>query len=275
MSVQAITWAWNADLPAARKIVLLGLADFADMDATCFPSQKTLAKRCGLARGTINRVLGDLERDGWITIIPRQHDSGADRSYVYQLALPLQKRSEPAKVPVGGFVYVATDGEQTKIGVSRNAEQRVSQIALAAGRSVNLVRSFPAPMPIARKVEQATFDVLAEYRTRGEWFSCGPDQAVAAVEAALAGHGGGVTLGYRGGVTEDDTPCHSLRHLGVTEDDTLNLNLNQESNLSAREAWQADGPPRARSTEEAEAERKEVGAAMLELARSLGKPKAA
>lgn len=218
MSLAALSWAWDAELPCARKMVLLALADHADQDNDCFPSQKRLATFCSLARPTINRLLGELERDGWIIIVPRQHASGADRSFVYHLNAPLRRNVQvkPLESPLG-CVYVAVGGGRTKVGVSRKAEQRIRGIANAAGFPVELIRVFPMEMPRARRIEAASFVVLAEHRSGGEWFTCSADEAINAIASVIEGDTPPVIV--------DDTPRHRPRHLGVTQDDTLNLNL--------------------------------------------------
>lgn len=75
MSFTAIRWAWEQDIVAGAKYVLLALADYADEHGVCFPSQKTLARKCGLSRSTINTHLKTLQ-DAHLIIIQHRSNSG-------------------------------------------------------------------------------------------------------------------------------------------------------------------------------------------------------
>lgn len=70
MSIKALNWAHEVDLPMAQKFVLVTLADHADEDNTCFPSQARIAKRIGSTVRTVGRALSALEAGGFIS---RQH----------------------------------------------------------------------------------------------------------------------------------------------------------------------------------------------------------
>lgn len=121
-------------MTSTELLVLLALADHADQDGICWPSQNRLSERCKMTRQTINRLLKGLEAKKLIRAERRKHETGADRSSAYAL----------------------------------------------------------------------------------------------------------------GGVTDDDTPCHPERHLGVTDDDTLNLHITKKKNQRAREA-SADRRPASRA----------------------------
>lgn len=64
------TWAWNLDLPARDKLVLLALVDTADITAIASPPLAELEERCGMARRTVQRCLADLV-DGRVIQIRR------------------------------------------------------------------------------------------------------------------------------------------------------------------------------------------------------------
>lgn len=62
MSIHCSSWAWRQQLSATDKLVLLALSDHAnDEDFSCWPSLTHLARKCGLNRSTIKRVLKRLE----------------------------------------------------------------------------------------------------------------------------------------------------------------------------------------------------------------------
>ena len=54
MSIKAMTWAWSLEkLPLKESMVLLALADQANDEGLCWPSQETLAKK---SRGSVRSV---------------------------------------------------------------------------------------------------------------------------------------------------------------------------------------------------------------------------
>jgi DNA-binding transcriptional regulator YhcF (GntR family) len=88
MSVKALNWAFEqvTDLPV-DKIVLLALADYADQDGCCFPSQDTLAKRGMCSIDTIGRVLKRLVGAGMVERSKRYAATGNRTSDTYRLIL--------------------------------------------------------------------------------------------------------------------------------------------------------------------------------------------
>ena len=87
MSLAAIRWAWEQNIAAGSKYVLLALADYADVQGVCFPSQKILAKKCGLSRSTINAHLRALQNSSLIMIQRRSNSSGYRCASLYRLRL--------------------------------------------------------------------------------------------------------------------------------------------------------------------------------------------
>ena len=94
MSVKAVEWAFRQELPHIRKFVLVALAEFADAGGGCFPSQATVARRCGITRETTNRAIADLKKGGLIEYRIRRRSNGSDTSCSYQLLM------NPAADPV-------------------------------------------------------------------------------------------------------------------------------------------------------------------------------
>lgn len=64
MSLDATRRAWELELPMGQKIVLLVLADHANDDAVCWPSQRRIATRAGCTVRAVQIVLGKLEQRG-------------------------------------------------------------------------------------------------------------------------------------------------------------------------------------------------------------------
>lgn len=90
MSLRATSWAWEiptSEIGMTNKFVLLALADYADKDGLCFPSQATLGDKVALSERTIRTCLADLETKGLISRTPRSSTEGR-RSDLIQLELP-------------------------------------------------------------------------------------------------------------------------------------------------------------------------------------------
>ena len=76
MSIDATRWAWQQELTASRKLVLLSLADRADESDVAYPSIARLTKDTCLDRKTIMAAITDLEACGFISVI-RSQGSGS------------------------------------------------------------------------------------------------------------------------------------------------------------------------------------------------------
>jgi len=77
MSFQAMTWAVKQKVGnATGKAILLMLANYADQDGVCFPSQEKLAQECECTRQTVSRFLGDFEKRGLIVRVERRRQDG-------------------------------------------------------------------------------------------------------------------------------------------------------------------------------------------------------
>ena len=86
MSIRMISAAIDLDLPPSDKLILILLANNAnDETGDCFPSQSYLAKRSGLSRGHVNRIIKGLEVVRLVDIIPQYRDDGGRRSNRYRL----------------------------------------------------------------------------------------------------------------------------------------------------------------------------------------------
>ena len=73
MSHKANTWAWEQDLPALQKIVLLALADRHNADTgRCDPSIKRVAENCGMSHRSVQSAIRQLTAKGLITPTPRR-----------------------------------------------------------------------------------------------------------------------------------------------------------------------------------------------------------
>ena len=71
MSVRAMSWAWDRPVGSNQKLVLLRLADHANDEGLCWPSQDTMHVKCGIGERTVRDCLSALEACGLISRQPR------------------------------------------------------------------------------------------------------------------------------------------------------------------------------------------------------------
>lgn len=94
MSVEAIRWARATKTgKATAKLVLLILADFADKDGVCWPSQKRIAEESDQSVDTVQRRLRDLEKADLIVRSRRHGRRGGRTSDLYELQMRPKRQS--------------------------------------------------------------------------------------------------------------------------------------------------------------------------------------
>lgn len=87
MSIKIMSDVWDSDYAKqshARLLVMLKLADHASDDGECYPSQNTIATKCGLARPTVNRIIRELEADGKLVVAKVNKTDGKHNRYTLQ-----------------------------------------------------------------------------------------------------------------------------------------------------------------------------------------------
>lgn len=89
MSWKALEWSVVVEVSTPiERLVLMLLANRADDNFSCYPSQRTLVSETCAARSTVLKVLRKLEDDGFLVRVARHHESGARRSNRYLLNHP-------------------------------------------------------------------------------------------------------------------------------------------------------------------------------------------
>ena len=103
MSIRAMLWVLDElnELPAGPTLVMVALADYADEDGTCWPSQERIAARARASERSVRRHLTWLQEQGLVTVEHRWAQRGAGRSTrvssVYRL--PVGKAWTPDEAP--------------------------------------------------------------------------------------------------------------------------------------------------------------------------------
>lgn len=90
MSARALAWAWQ-QRPAttSQKLVLAALADRADDDGECFPSNDWIAQKCSpMPAETVRRIIRELSEQGLVTKVERRRrDDGTLGTWILRLPL--------------------------------------------------------------------------------------------------------------------------------------------------------------------------------------------
>ena len=79
MSIKLMCAAFDANVPATQKLVLLALCDNANDQGHCFPSVSLLERKCSLSDRAVQTAIGWLEKHGHLT---RQFRTGRATLYV-------------------------------------------------------------------------------------------------------------------------------------------------------------------------------------------------
>src|SRR5690606_21892293 len=128
MSVQAIAWAFEQYVPQpGAKLVLLALANFANEQGLCWPSQATIAELTSQGVRTVRRHLATLEEMGLIARQARIREDGTYASDAYQLLMGDHGQNPPkAKSAAGqkGKRRTARSSPEAKSAVGRNRRRR-------------------------------------------------------------------------------------------------------------------------------------------------------
>lgn len=103
MSIEALSWAFNLDLPSSgAKLTLLALANYSSESGEAFPSQKAMAQKTCLCERAIRTHLVTLEDLGLIGRVGRTRANGSFTSDLFKLnigALPSGKICQRQNLP--------------------------------------------------------------------------------------------------------------------------------------------------------------------------------
>ena len=108
MSIKAINWAWDAPLPPTPKLVLMKLADAADDNDFCFPSIPHVAAKSSVSERTVQRILQDLTREGYMSVEQRFREDGSRTSNGYRLRVGWYPPVKLSPAPDTGDTGVVT-----------------------------------------------------------------------------------------------------------------------------------------------------------------------
>ncbi|CED91406.1 helix-turn-helix domain-containing protein [Actinomyces succiniciruminis] len=147
MSVLASSWAWSLrGTGPYPKLVLAALADQADDEGYCWPSQSVIAERCEMGERTVRRHIRTLHELGLLTIVPRSSVHGR-RSNGYRLHIGARvKESAESRQPVN----LAGCGEDADEGPVDNLMSQPVSPEIPATGQIGRLRKRP-DWPVAQE----------------------------------------------------------------------------------------------------------------------------
>src|SRR5262252_3712468 len=88
VSIQAVAWALEQQIPAGPKLVLVALANHADHSTgLCWPSVTLIAHEASCSPRAVYRFVADLSRNGFVMVEKKRGKDGKQRSNNYWLLL--------------------------------------------------------------------------------------------------------------------------------------------------------------------------------------------
>jgi predicted transcriptional regulator len=181
MSVQAISWALNVSTgDTGAKCLLLALANYADENGECWPSQERLARDTELTDRTVRTKLKLLEECGLIRREHRCSDAGWRTSDYYRLYLGQSERfSGEAEAPTGNPCIA---NRKSASGIEEPSEEPSFTEAKASVRDLKtelVWRTCPG------KLVRLGMAASAARSNLGRWLKdADPDRVLEAVDAA-------------------------------------------------------------------------------------------
>jgi hypothetical protein len=92
MSIQAVAWALDQDLPGKAKLILVSIANHADhTNGYCWLRTETIAKEASTPERSVYRYLGALVRNGYLRKEQRKGKDGKQRANDYWIMFQREK----------------------------------------------------------------------------------------------------------------------------------------------------------------------------------------
>ena len=181
MSVKAINWAIERDLRPGPKLVLIVLANFADAEGFCYPSQATLARLTCQTERSVRSHLATLEAAGLI-VRPRTQRrayGGIFGTDSYQLQIG--RLAEGDRRPRLGHA----PAEESSAGDVRNSTAREENDSGGDGRKIPTARAESSAGPIENQTTEPSLNQQPGARAREANLGDEPSARQASTQAAV------------------------------------------------------------------------------------------
>jgi hypothetical protein len=165
MSLAAMSWAWDQQLPPLEKLALLGFANGADPWAGKPAAITEVAEFCGVTRDEVRHLFESLLASGHVD----EFGYVLHPKVAYACDGEDQRPTPRPREPRTGVVYVFEDvvGQRAKIGFTGNdPAKRKRAIEHASGCELSIAVVIPG----TDDDEAALHARFASAHLRGEWF---------------------------------------------------------------------------------------------------------
>ncbi|CAH7344796.1 Phg_2220_C domain-containing protein [Vibrio chagasii] len=140
---------------AARKLVLLKLADNANDSGQCWPSYETIARHCEMSKRTVMRHIQKLQEDGFVNVTHRKkEDSNENRSNIYTLNLSGDKMTPRIK---NGTDKMTPPSDTRSLGVVTHDHQGSDPMS---PRTSHRTSQLESSTPIVPNVKNLEIEIL-------------------------------------------------------------------------------------------------------------------
>jgi helix-turn-helix protein len=147
MSVAASSWAWEQALRPTEKLVLVALADFADVNGEhCYPGVARIANMTGLTVRAVFKTLAELERKKFVARA-RRWSHGHQTSSSYVLICDADRLDYGASKSESGS---GIESERRSV-LTRNHDGTVFRASVNGVHASKTVRNDPSVDPKARE----------------------------------------------------------------------------------------------------------------------------
>lgn len=132
-----MVWAFDQKCPSpSAKLVLLKLADHADDDGKCWPSQSVVARDCGLSRQTVNEQIGALVRLGLIRREQRMSQTGQQTNLYFLLCREIRHPLSVDPTPLSPQTTPPVVSADTEPSIEPSIEERTPHTPRKRGASL-------------------------------------------------------------------------------------------------------------------------------------------
>lgn len=122
MSFQATNWAANQKVGnPGRKLLLLIIANYADPDGICWPSQGLLAEQTGMSLDTVQRQTKKLIADGFLSIRRPPKRRGQWQTFVYHLNMTARPQNAARSETHSQSEQVSTRSQSEQVRTEEDA----------------------------------------------------------------------------------------------------------------------------------------------------------
>jgi len=153
-----MTAAWNTDLKASTKMVLLALCDNASDEGMCFPSIKTTAKKCSMSTRSVQGHIAKLIEKGYLKKTERE-----GRSSIYFIADPCKVCTPANPAPLQTTTQTPANYDKTP------ANPAPLQTTTQTPANYDKTPANPAPreeIPKPNDVDEEVWNEFVKMRTR-------------------------------------------------------------------------------------------------------------